>query len=148
MRIPPEGIKMLAQRPLFAGLSRKELESVAELGVTLEIAANQVLTKEGAIGQEAFLIMSGNAHCTVGDQIEVADLGPGDLFGEMSLLDGERRSATVIADTDMTVTVFNRGEFVRLVEASPVVAMKLLAAMAARLRAVDHELNIGITDEK
>jgi CRP/FNR family transcriptional regulator/CRP/FNR family cyclic AMP-dependent transcriptional regulator len=75
-----------------------------------------------------------------------ADLGPGDLFGEMSLLDGERRSATVIADTDMTVTVFNRGEFVRLVEASPVIAMKLLAAMAARLRAVDRAL--GLTDEQ
>ncbi len=140
MRIPPEGIEMLAQRPLFAGLSRKELESVAQLGVTLEIAANQVLTKEGAIGQEAFLIVSGNAHCTVGDQVEVANLGPGDLFGEMSLLDGERRSATVIAETDMTVTVFNRREFVRLVESSPDVAMKLLASMAARLRAVDIEL--------
>lgn len=140
MRIPPEGIEMLAQRPLFAELSRKELESVAQLGVTLEIAANQVLTKEGAIGQEAFLIVSGNAHCTVGDQVEVANLGPGDLFGEMSLLDGERRSATVIAETDMTVTVFNRREFVRLVESSPGVAMKLLASMAARLRAVDIEL--------
>lgn len=140
MRIPPEGIEMLAQRPLFAELSRKELESVAQLGVTLEIAANQVLTKEGAIGQEAFLIVSGNAHCTVGDQVEVANLGPGDLFGEMSLLDGERRSATVIAETDMTVTVFNRREFVRLVESSPDVAMKLLASMAARLRAVDIEL--------
>jgi CRP/FNR family transcriptional regulator, cyclic AMP receptor protein len=140
MRIPPEGIKMLAQRPLFAGLSRKELNSVAQLGVTLDIAANQVLTKEGAIGQEAFLIVAGNAHCTVGDQLEVADLGPGDLFGEMSLLDRERRSATVTADTDMTVIVFNRREFVQLVQTSPDIAMKLLAAMAARLRAVDLEI--------
>ena len=148
MRIPPEGIEMLAQRPLFAGLSRKELESVAKLGVTLGITANQVLTKEGTIGQEAFLIVSGNAHCTVGDQVEVANLGPGDLFGEMSLLDGERRIATVIADTDMTVTVFNRGEFVRLVEASPAVAMKILAAMASRLRASDLELKNRRTDEE
>jgi CRP/FNR family transcriptional regulator, cyclic AMP receptor protein len=140
MRIPPEGIKMLAQRPLFAGLSRKELNSVAQLGVTLDIAANQVLTKEGAIGQEAFLIVAGNAHCTVGDQLEVADLGPGDLFGEMSLLDRKRRSATVTADTDMTVIVFNRREFVQLVQTSPDIAMKLLAAMAARLRAVDLEI--------
>jgi len=147
MRIPPEGIEMLAQRPLFAGLSRKELESVAALGVTQEIPANQVLTKEGAIGQEAFLIVSGRAHCSLGDQVEVANLGPGDLFGEMSLLDGARRSATVIADTDMTVTVFDRREFVRLVETSPTVAMKLLATMAARLRSVDSELKIQRTDE-
>ena len=148
MRIPSEGLEMLAQRPLFAGLSRKELESVAQLGVTLEIAANQVLTKEGAVGQEAFLIVSGTARCTVGDHVEMANLGPGDLFGEMSLLDGERRSTTVIADTDMTVCVFNRGEFVRLVETSPVIAIKLLAAMAARLRAADLELKIRSTDEK
>ena len=47
MRIPPQGIEMLAQRPLFAGLSRKELESVAALGFTVEVTANQVLTKEG-----------------------------------------------------------------------------------------------------
>lgn len=140
MRIPPEGIELLAQRPLFSGLSRKEVESVAALGVTLEIEANQVLTKEGAIGQEAFLIVAGSAHCTVGNQVEVANLGPGDLFGEMSLLDGARRSATVVADTDMTVTVFDRREFIRLVETSPNLALKLLAAMAARLRSVDQEL--------
>jgi len=138
---------MLAQQPLFAGLSRKELNSVAALGVTVEIAANQVLTKEGAIGQEAFLIISGSARCTVDDQVEVANLRPGDLFGEMSLLDGARRSATVTADTDMTVTVFERSEFIRLVETSPVVAMKLLAAMAARLRAVDLEFKNRRTDE-
>jgi len=148
VRIPTQGIEMLAQRPLFAGLSRKELESVAALGVTLEIPADQVLTKEGTIGEEAFLIVSGNAHCIVGDQVEVANLEPGDLFGEMSLLDGEPRSATVIADTAMTVTVFERREFVRLVETSPVVAMKLLAAMAARLRSVDRELMIRRAEEK
>src|ERR1700722_2485538 len=139
---------MLAQRPLFAGLSRKELESVAALGVTLEIAANQVLTKEGAVGEEAFLIVSGNAHITVGDHDEVANLGPGDLFGEMSLLDGDRRSATVIADTDMTVTVFERREFVRLVETSPVIAMALLAAMAARMRSLYRELKIKVAEEE
>jgi CRP/FNR family transcriptional regulator/CRP/FNR family cyclic AMP-dependent transcriptional regulator len=148
VRIPPEGIEMLAQRPLFAGLSRKELESVAALGVTLEIAANQVLTKEGAVGEEAFLIVSGNAHITVGDHEGVANLGPGDLFGEMSLLDGDRRSATVIADTDMTVTVFERREFVRLVETSPVIAMALLAAMAARMRSLYRELKIKVAEEE
>jgi CRP/FNR family transcriptional regulator/CRP/FNR family cyclic AMP-dependent transcriptional regulator len=139
---------MLAQRPLFAGLSRKELESVAALGVTVEIPATQVLTKEGTIGEEAFLIVSGNAHCIVGEQVEVANLGPGDLFGEMSLLDGERRSATVIADTDMTVTVLERREFVRLVETTPAVAMKLLAAMAARLRSVDLDLKTRRAEEE
>ena len=113
---------------------------MAALGVTLEIAADHVLTKEGAIGEEAFLVVTGNAKCILGDDVEVAILGPGDLFGEMSLLDADRRSATVIATTNMTVTVFERREFVRLVETSPSVATKLLAAMAVRLRSVDQEL--------
>ena len=73
----------------------------------------------------------------VGD-VEVAVLGPGELFGEIALLDGSPRSATVIAESDMTVTSFDRREFVRLVEVSPKVALKLLAAMATRLRAVDQ----------
>jgi CRP/FNR family transcriptional regulator, cyclic AMP receptor protein len=97
------------------------------------------LTKESDVGKEAVLIVSGAARCLVlvGD-VEVAVLGPGELFGEMSLLDGAPRSATVVAEQDMRVTNFDRGEFVRLVEVSPKVALKLLAAMATRLRAVDQ----------
>jgi len=70
-------------------------------------------------------------------------LGVDDLFGEMSLLDGTRRSAPVTAEANMTVTVFERNEFFRLVETSPAIAMKLLAAMAARLRSVDQDLKAG-----
>ena len=66
-------------------------------------------------------------------------LGVDDLFGEMSLLDGTRRSAPVTAEANMTVTVFERNELFRLVETSPAI-MKLLAAMAARLRSVDQDL--------
>lgn len=140
MRIPKEGIEMLARRPLFSGLSRKELASLAALGVTLEIKRGEILTKEGALGNQAFLIVSGTAQCQSGSGVLLAKLGPGDLFGEMSLLDGARRSATVTAETDMTVTVFERREFVRMVELSPNVALKLLAAMAGRLREADRGL--------
>ena len=140
MRIPEEGIEMLAKRPLFAGLSRKELESVAALGVTLEFSAGQELAKEGAIGLEAFLIVSGEARVTVGEGIGVGTLGPGDHFGEISLLDGGRRGATVVAVTDMVVTVFERREFLRLIETSPSIAVRLMEAMGARLRFVEAEL--------
>ncbi len=137
MRIPPEVLELLASQPLFSGLSQKELRSVVALGTYVEIKKGYVLTEEGAHGQEAFLIVSGTARCLVGDK-EVAVLGRGDLFGEMSLLDQAPRSATVVADSDMSVTVFIRSEFVRLIEASPKIALKLLAAMAARLRSVDQ----------
>jgi CRP/FNR family cyclic AMP-dependent transcriptional regulator len=140
MRIPDGGIDMLAQRPLFSGLSRKELKSIAALGVTIEISAGQELTKQDAIGIEAFLIVTGAARCVVGDEVQLATLGPGDFFGELSLLDGARRSATVIADTDMVVVVFDKREFRQLIEASTSIALKLLESMAARLRVVDQEL--------
>jgi CRP/FNR family cyclic AMP-dependent transcriptional regulator len=137
MRIPREVLGMLEARPLFSGLSQKELRSIAALGTTLEIEAGYVLTNESDYGRDAFLIVSGAARCVVGD-VEVAVLGPGELFGEIALLDGSPRSATVIAESDMTVTSFDRREFVRLVEVSPQVALKLRAAMATRLRAVDQ----------
>jgi CRP-like cAMP-binding protein len=137
MRIPREVLGMLEARPLFSGLSQKELRSIAALGTTLEIKAGYVLTNESDYGRDAFLIVSGAARCLV-DDVEVAVLGPGELFGEIALLDGAPRSATVIAESDMKVTSFDRREFVRLVAVSPKVALKLLAAMATRLRAVDQ----------
>jgi CRP/FNR family transcriptional regulator, cyclic AMP receptor protein len=137
MRVPPEVLDMLAAQPLFSGLSQKELRSIVALGTPVDIKTGYVLTEEGAYGRDAFLIVSGAARCLVGDK-EVAVLGPGDLFGEISLLDKAPRSATVVADSDMRVTVFVRSEFVRLIEASPKIALKLLAAMAARLRSVDQ----------
>jgi len=140
MRLPEGGIEMLAQRPLFSGLSRKELKSVVDLGVTLEVSAGQALTKQDAPGMEAFLIVSGAARCLVGEGVELAGLGPGDFFGELSLLDGARRSATVVADSDMVVVVFDKAEFRQLIETSTSIALKLLEAMAARLRVVDQEL--------
>ena len=137
MRIPREVLGMLEARPLFSGLSQKELRYIAALGTTLEIKAGYVLTNESDYGRDAFLIVSGAARCLV-DDVEVAVLGPGELFGEIALLDGAPRSATVIAESDMKVTSFDRREFVRLVAVSPKVALKLLAAMATRLRAVDQ----------
>jgi CRP/FNR family transcriptional regulator, cyclic AMP receptor protein len=137
MRIPAEVLDMLSAQPLFFGLSQKELWSVVALGTCLEIKTGHVLTEEGVYGRDAFLIVCGTARCLVGEK-QVAVLGPGDLFGEISLLDWAPRSATVIADSDMSVTVFVRSEFVRLIEASPKVALKLLAAMAARFRSVDQ----------
>jgi CRP/FNR family transcriptional regulator, cyclic AMP receptor protein len=136
MRIPSGVLKMLAAQPLFFGLSQKELRSVASLGTPVDIKVGHILTEEGTNGREAFLIVSGEARCLVGSK-KVAVLGPGDLFGEMSLLDQAPRSASVVADSDMEAIVFVRSEFVRLVEASPKIALKMLAGMAARLRAID-----------
>ena len=138
-RIPREVAKMLAERPLFSGLSQKELRLVAGLGTTVSAEPGEMLTSEGTRGLQAFLVVAGSARCLV-QGLEVATLGPGGFFGEMSLLDGLPRSATVIADDPMQVTVFDRREFVRLVETSPKIAMKLLTAMADRIRTLDEQI--------
>jgi CRP/FNR family transcriptional regulator, cyclic AMP receptor protein len=142
MRIPAEVLDMLAAQPLFSGLSQKELRAVASLGTPADFKAGRVITEEGAIGQEAILIVSGSARCVVGGKT-VATLGPGDLFGEISLLDRAPRSASVIADSDMQATVFVAAEFIGLVQASPKIALKLLTAMALRLRALDQKFTVG-----
>ena len=133
---------MLAAQPLFSGLSKNELRSVASLGTPVSFKPGRVITEEGSVGREAILITSGSARCLVGGK-KVAVLGPGDLFGEISLLDQAPRSATVIADTDMEAIVFLAPEFLRLVQASPKIALKLLTEMAARLRATDRKFTVG-----
>jgi len=138
MRVPKEVLGMLAARPLFSGLSQKELRAVAGLGTTVDVKSGTVLTEEGSPGVQAFLIVAGAARCLVG-RVEAARLGPGDFFGEMALLNAAPRSATVVADGDMTVTAFDRREFVSLIEVSPKIATKLLATMAARIRTVDQQ---------
>ena len=139
MRITRRDLDWLAAVPMFAGLSQKELRAIIGLGTRVDVSPGNVLTREGARGLEAFLIGDGSARCLVGDT-EVGTVGPGAFVGEISLLDGAPRSATVIADTDMQLTVFDRREFVRLVEASPKIATKLLTAMAARVRSLDHRV--------
>jgi CRP-like cAMP-binding protein len=140
MQIPDDGIEMLAKRPLFAGLSRKELKQIVALGVTMTFPRGKKLTTQDAIGLEAFLVVSGESRCLVGSEIELARHGPGDFFGELSLLDGARRSVTVVADTEMVVTVFDKREFRKMIETSPSVALKLLETLAARLRTADQAL--------
>ena len=101
-----------------------------------------MLTKEGSTGSEAFLILSGDAACTRGGT-PLQTLGAGDFFGEISLLDGAPRTATVVAATDMDVIVFSRTEFVSLVQTSPRIAMKMLTALAGRVRTLDERLANG-----
>jgi len=140
--IPKHVLDGLAAVPLFSGLSQKELRAVAGLGTGVRVEPGDLLTREGTSGIQASLIASGKARCVAG-ATRLQTLGPGDFFGEMSLLDGAPRSASVVAETSMQVTVFNRREFVQLVEVSPRIVMKLLTTMARRLRTVDERVVHG-----
>ena len=118
--------------PLFAGLTLDQRASVAGSCDELVTEAGSTLVQEGDFGYGMFAITSGTADVII-DGAVVRTLGPGDMFGEIAVLSGGRRTATLIAATDMTlITVLNR-ELWRLERESPEIASALRATIAERL---------------
>jgi CRP-like cAMP-binding protein len=117
---------------LFAGCSKKELASVARLCISLDVDRGFVLTTQGTRGNECFVIGAGDAEVTI-DGKAVATVGPGDCVGEMSLLDGGPRTATVTALGPMTLYALSSVEFRSLLETNAV-ARKIMISLAQRLR--------------
>ena len=129
-------LDQLAQVRLFSACSNKELALIGRASDEVSVPAGKVLCQEGTIGYEFYLILDGQATVKRGGK-KVTTLGPGQYFGELSLLDRQPRSATVEAATDMTVLVLGKREFSGLLDEVPTLAHKLLTAMAARLREAD-----------
>jgi CRP/FNR family cyclic AMP-dependent transcriptional regulator len=131
--------KQLQAVPLFSGLSKKELGVVA--GVAKELAANpgDVLAKEGDRGVGFFLILSGKARVVVGGRTR-RRLGAGDTFGEIALLDGGPRTATVIAESEMSLLGVTAWAFRSLLSEYPSITLKLLEEVASRLRAASSSV--------
>lgn len=126
----------LAQVPLFSALSRKELQTLGRASDEIEVDEGKVLCEEGKPGHEFFLILDGEAAVKRGKKT-IARLTPGRYFGELSLLDRAPRSATVVADSPMTLLVLGQREFSGILDQLPGVARKLLCSMAERLRDAD-----------
>jgi signal-transduction protein with cAMP-binding, CBS, and nucleotidyltransferase domain len=120
--------------PLFAGLTLDQRESVARMCQQLEVEAGETLVKEGDFGFAAFAITSGTAD-VFQDGTVLRALGPGDMFGEIAVLSGGRRTATVVATSPMTlVTVLNRDMW-RLEREHPDIASALRNTINERLGA-------------
>jgi CRP/FNR family transcriptional regulator, cyclic AMP receptor protein len=127
--------QLLAAVPLFSRLAEREIHRIGDLMTRLDVAAGTPITHEGHTGREFIIILEGTATVTV-DGEQVATVGPGDFQGEISLLDGGPRTATVVADTPMRLMVASRDEFVELLDEHPVIARKMLPALAHRIRAI------------
>jgi CRP-like cAMP-binding protein len=132
-------IERLAKVPLFAHLSKRDLEAVAEMTDDLHIIAGRTLAREGDAAYVAYIVINGQAAISV-DGEQVGTLGPGQMVGEMGLIDGGPRAATVTADTDMDVYVIEPGRFGTLLD-RPGVAKALLQAAIKRLRNADQLLH-------
>jgi CRP-like cAMP-binding protein len=130
---PASRLDELATLALFHGLTRRERERVASLCTMFERRAGTVLCREGQPGQECFVIIDGELAVTI-DEIAVATLGAGSFCGELALLDGAPRTASVTATTDVRLLVFTRREFEELLACAPRVARRVLATVGTRLR--------------
>jgi len=129
-------IKALSTVRLFSGCSKKELRSVAGLCTPLSVEEGFVLTTEGTSGRECFVIADGKARVTIGGR-KVGEVGPGECVGEMALLDGGQRTATVTAESPMTTYVLSVSEFWSLLDVSPTILRHIATSLAQRLRALE-----------
>src|SRR5438309_3798509 len=118
--------KLLENVSLFRGLSRKHLERIGRLADEVDVRAGKRLAVAGERGQELFIIIEGQAVAKAG-RGRTARLGPGEFFGEMSLVDGGPRSATVEAVTDMRLLVVGRREFWVLLNAAQPIVAKIMS---------------------
>lgn len=128
----------LATVPLFSSLNKKDLQRVAKVSDEVPIEAGRTLVEQGRTGHEFFLILEGTADVRRNNR-KVAELGPGQYFGELSILDRGPRSASVVASSDMRVLVLGQREFVGVLDMIPGMAYKLLTVMARRLREADSK---------
>ncbi len=132
-----KGVHLLSNVPLFAGLSRRHLRRIADLAEEMRFGQGRIIVQSGAPGKAFYIIAEGRAkvvRSVTGSGRAIARLGPGDFFGEMALLDGGPRSASVVAEIPLTAIRLPRGPFRRLLQSEPAVALKIMEALASRIR--------------
>ena len=122
----------LRRVPLFTELDAEELESIAGSMHEANVPAGSIVTAEGGPGDGFFVIESGEAEVTIEGQPR-STLTAGDHFGEIALLLGSNRTATVTASTDLRCYALTPWDFRTLVEGDPSIAWKVMQSMAARL---------------
>ena len=122
---------------LFSACTTKELEQIARLTDEVSVEAGHRIVTQGDSGREAFVIVDGIAAVLL-DGRPIADLGPGQHFGELALLDGGTRTADVDAVTDMTLLVIHRPAFMGLLDEQPGIARRIMATMASIIRDLEH----------
>jgi CRP-like cAMP-binding protein len=124
--------KVLEGIGAFSGLSRRELEKLAAWTFQIEVREGEELLKEGRLAHEFFVIEDGAVEVRH-DGERIAELGAGDFFGEIALLEGGTRTATVIATTPLRLIAMSAQEFRRMDQEFPAVADRVRAAVRARL---------------
>ena len=129
----------LAAVPLFEGLSKRHLKKIAGAAEVVNYMAGHSIVREGEDGDSFFVVLAGQAKVTVKGRT-VNRVLPGDHFGEISLLDGGPRTASVVSETPMTMLMIRRRAFTKALEADPDLSISLMESLARMIRRVDRSL--------
>jgi len=141
---PGESVELLARVPLFSELSRQELERISRVSVARTFPAGVRVFHEGDHSDACYLVRTGDLRVTRehpdGRAIALATLGAGDIFGELAMLDGEARSASVETLTDSELLALPAADVRRLLADHPGISVKLIAALTKRLRETNERV--------
>ena len=133
-----EKLDLLHAIPLFSAFGRKDLERLGSLADEVDVPAERCLMAQGDRGSEMFVVVSGQLRVERDGQ-RLNTLGPGDFFGEIALLDGGPRTATVTADEPSRLLVLTHREFHSMMDEFPEVAADVLNALAHRIRRLEPD---------
>jgi len=135
-----EIIALLKKTPIFANTSEKSLESMLKSAVEKTVAAGDKIVTEGQGGVGFYLILSGKAEVVKGGE-KLAQLGAGNFFGEVGVIDGQPRTADVVAAEETKCWILSQWAMKSVIANHPEVALSMLEELARRLRAADEALS-------
>jgi CRP/FNR family cyclic AMP-dependent transcriptional regulator len=133
------GPEALADVPLFSGLSKRHLKHVASLAQEESHREGATLAQEGKPGDSFYVVLEGEAKVERGGR-RVARLLPGDFFGEIALIDGGPRTASVVSETPLQTLTITRKRFHKMLEEDPSIVVQMLEELARRLRNLNRSL--------
>jgi CRP/FNR family cyclic AMP-dependent transcriptional regulator len=133
-------IDLLKKVPLFSNLSQRHLGKISKHVDQIQVERERVLAQEGKKGWEFIFVVDGKARVEKNGRL-IRQLSRGDFFGEISLIDGEPRTATVIAETDMTLLTVDKRSFDHLLDAIPGLQKKMLVSLCKYLRRAEKATN-------
>lgn len=131
--------EFLARVPLFANCTPEEVSAIDAVAREHAFEPGQIIVNQGSAGQAFYLILAGRVEI-VRDGGSLGTFGPGDFFGEMSLLDAAPRSATIRALEPTTCLMLSGWDFRSVLERHPSIAIKLLEVLSRRLRVADERM--------
>jgi CRP/FNR family cyclic AMP-dependent transcriptional regulator len=133
-------IDLLKKVPLFSNLSKRHLNEISKHADQVLPKAGRVLAQQGKRGWEFIFIVEGKAQVKKDGKV-IRHLSAGDFFGEISLIDGQERTATVIAETDMSILLVHRRSFGHLLDTIPGLQKRIMLSLCNYLRRAEKAVN-------